>query len=67
MEKNVFKDIEPHAKLPEKVKTDVLSSIESLKLIMDFWDLLAAKRVQMNLNMANQRELNKVKNPEIKE
>ncbi|MEY2925131.1 MAG: hypothetical protein RLZZ337_1681 [Bacteroidota bacterium] len=65
MEKNVFKQIEPQAKLPKKMKKDVLDSIEAIKLAKDFWDLLATKRVQMNLNVASQMDMNN--NPKLEE
>lgn len=67
MEKNVFKDIEPQAKLPKEMKKNVLNSIETIKLAMDFWELMATKRVEMNLNIVNQRELNKLNKPKSEE
>ena len=59
MDKNVFKDIEPKAKLPKSAKTDVLNKIEAAKLLLDFWDLFAVKRVEVNLGALEQREENK--------
>jgi hypothetical protein len=67
MEKNVFKDIEPQAKLPKEMRKNVLNSIETIKLAMDFWELMATKRVEMNLNIVNQRELNKLNKPKSEE
>lgn len=59
MAKNVFKDIEPKAKLPKSAKNDVLNKIEAAKLMLDFWDLFATKRVAVNLNAVEQRDENK--------
>ncbi len=59
MEKNVFRDIEPKAKLPKSAKNDVLGKIEAAKLMLDFWDLFAVKRVEVNLSAIEQRDENK--------
>ena len=48
-EKNVFKDLEPKAKLPKEMRQRVLDSIETTKLLLNMWDLIANKRVEMNL------------------
>ncbi len=56
-EKNVFKDIEPKAKLPKSMKEDVLSSIETTKLLLEFWDLFATKRVQVGIKSLEKREI----------
>ncbi len=48
-EKNVFKELEPQAKLPKEMKQKVLDSIETTKLLLNMWDLIATKRVEMNL------------------
>ncbi|MBT8327395.1 MAG: hypothetical protein KJP21_06710 [Bacteroidia bacterium] len=60
MEKNVFKDIEPTAKLPKSAKQDVLKKIEAAKLLLDFWDLMTVKRVGVNLSALEQRDKNKI-------
>lgn len=66
MNKNIFQDITPKEKLPTKAKEDVLNSIETAKLLLDFWDLIAPKRVALNLNVLKQTQDNNQK-PTTKE
>jgi hypothetical protein len=55
MEQNVFKDIEPTEKLPSGSKQAVLQRIETAKLMLNMWDLFAAKRVEMNMNFIDEK------------
>ena len=61
MDKNIFQKIEPTAKMPKSSKQEVLGKIETAKLLLDFWDLFASKRVEMNLNTIKQIDNNKNK------
>lgn len=45
---NAFKNIEPQDQLPLDVKKDVLGQIETISLLVDFWDLFAQKRVALS-------------------
>ncbi len=58
MEKNVFEEIIPQEKLPAEAREEVLQSIERAKLLLDFWDLFAPKRIAVNLNAINQTQTN---------
>ncbi|MEL6673118.1 MAG: hypothetical protein AAFR61_13035 [Bacteroidota bacterium] len=40
---NVFKELEANEKLPPEVKEQTLSTLSSVKLIMDFVDLFVVK------------------------
>lgn len=48
--KNVFDDITPNEKLPATAKAEVMDRLAATKLMLDFWDLFAQKRVEVNLN-----------------
>lgn len=52
--KNVFEDLTPKMKMPESAKAEVLDRLAAAKLMLDFWDLFAPKRVAVNLNILNQ-------------
>ncbi len=60
-EKNVFTEITPQAKLPEASKSEVMDRLAAAKLMLDFWDLFAPKRMAVNLNVLNLGETNILK------
>ena len=66
-EKNVFIELGTDAKMPETAKAQVMDKIAAAKLVLDFWDLFAPKRIAVNLNTLNhtatahKKELNKKK------
>jgi hypothetical protein len=53
-EKNVFTELGIDAKMPETAKAQVMDKIAAAKLMLDFWDLFAPKRVAVSLNTLNQ-------------
>ena len=53
-EKNVFDELGSEAKMPENAKAQVMDKIAAAKLMLDFWDLFAPKRIAVNLNTLNQ-------------
>jgi len=59
--KNVFEDLTPNEKLPQEAKSQVLDRLDAARLMLDFWDLFAPKRVAVNLNALNQSQSNKKK------
>lgn len=64
-EKNVFMDLGERVRMPEAAKAQVMDKIAAAKLVLDFWDLFAPKRIAVNLNVINQSERNqqeKIKN-----
>ena len=60
-EKNAFAELGTDAKMPEMVKTQVMDKIAAAKLMLDFWDLFAPKRIALNLNILNQSQSNQQK------
>ena len=56
--KNVFEDLTPNEKLPEEAKGQVMDRLDAARLMLDFWDLFAPKRVAVNLNALNQSQSN---------
>jgi hypothetical protein len=59
--RNVFEELQPSIKLPETARAEVLDRIEATKLMLDFWDLFAPKRVAVNLVALNQSKINQRK------
>jgi hypothetical protein len=55
-EKNVFIELGSDAKMPETAKAQVMDKIAAAKLMLDFWDLFAPKRIAVNLNALNQSQ-----------
>ena len=58
--KNVFDDITPNEKLPASAKSEVMDRLAAAKLMLDFWDLFAQKRVDVGLNTLTQTQTKKI-------
>ncbi|PCJ66705.1 MAG: hypothetical protein COA58_04400 [Bacteroidetes bacterium] len=65
-EKNVFDQLGLEAKMPKSAKAEVMDKLAAAKLVLDFWDLFAPKRIAVNLNTLNQTHANKKKNKKKK-
>jgi hypothetical protein len=46
MKDNVFKELEPHMKLPTSMKDKVLGKIEHAKQLNKIWNFIVSKRVK---------------------